>query len=184
MSSRNIGSINIIGVYADAARAGRATYQLVTDGFPSDSLEVMTSTPYPRGVFATHLRPSRIPYASLLGGAGGLVAGLAFAVGTALLYPLPTGGKPMIAWPTVGVITYEFTMLGLIVMTMLAFLFFARLPKRQPRHYLPSVSDGAVEVVVPCRTEERAIAAEHTLKETGAVQVLRRDAAVGRWEEI
>lgn len=183
MSNRDIGIINLIGIYADVEQASRATYLLAEDGFPTDSLTVMSSVPYPHGAFATHLPPSRIPYLSLLGGAVGLLAGLAMAAGTALLYPLPTGGKPIVAWPTVGIITYEFTMLGIIVMTMLAFLFFARLPKRKPRHYVPSVTDGAIAVVVPCRTEERAAAAERTLQETGAAQVMRRDASVRQWEE-
>ena len=58
-----------------------------------------------------------------LGGAvlGGLTA-FGLAAGTALAYPLPTGGMSIVAGPPVGVVTYEGTALGLILMTVLRVL--------------------------------------------------------------
>ncbi|MHB9091572.1 MAG: quinol:electron acceptor oxidoreductase subunit ActD, partial [Chloroflexota bacterium] len=119
----------VVGYYKEARDAGRATYALVERGFAKDRIQVLSSVPYPHGAFATAQAPSWIPAFSALGGIGGIMVGLAFAAGTALLYPLTTGGKPVVAWPTVGVITYEFMMLSAILLTVLAFLFFARLPR-------------------------------------------------------
>jgi hypothetical protein len=97
--------------------------------------------------------------------------------GTALLYPLVTGGKPIVAWPTVGVISYEITMLSAILLTVLAFFFFARLPRRSPSFYDPRVSEGGVMVAVPCRNEHRVAVAEEVLREAGADEVSRKDGA-------
>ncbi|MCL5107484.1 MAG: DUF3341 domain-containing protein [Chloroflexi bacterium] len=184
MSASRSSVTNIVGVFGNVEAASQATYQLAHSGFSRDNMTVMTAEPYPLGAFATRTKKSFIHYLSLLGGAGGLLTGLAFAAGTALLYPLPTGGKPIVAWPTVGVITYEFTMLGIIIFTTLAFLFFARLPRRQPGLYVPSVTAGKIAVVVPCRGEERAVVAERMLQVSGAEEVYRRDTPARRWDEL
>lgn len=67
-------------------------------------------------------RPSRI---SLLAVLGALAAGIAmtgFMLWTQGDYPLVTGGMPLKSlWP-IGVITYESTMLGAVIGTLLGFL--------------------------------------------------------------
>ena len=184
MSTSSSSATNVVGVFGSVDAAGRATYQLANGGFSRDAMTVMTAEPYPHGAFGTRTRKSYIHYVSLVGAVVGLLTGLAFAAGTALLYPLPTGGKPVVAWPTVGVITYEFTMLGIIIFTTLAFLFFARLPHRQPGLYVPSITAGKIAVVVPCRGEERAAVAEGMLHASGAEEVYRRDTPERRWDQL
>lgn len=165
----------IIGYFNDPQEAGAATHHLVERGFSHERISVLSSIPYPGEAFATHHRPSPIPLFSALGAIFGLLNGLALGAGTALLYPLVTGGKPIVSWPTVGIIVYELTMLGAVVVTALAFLFFARLPRRSPRFYDPRVSEGGVVVAVPCRNEHRVAVAEEVLREAGADEVTRKD---------
>jgi hypothetical protein len=68
-------------------------------------------------------------------------------------------------------------MLSAILLTVLAFFFFARLPRRSPSFYDPRVSEGGVVVAVPCRNEHRVAVAEEVLREAGADEVSRKEGA-------
>lgn len=175
MNARARRDTYIIGYFSNPRAAGEATHHLVERGFSHERISVLSSIPYPGEAFATHHRPSPIPFFSAVGGIIGLLNGLALGAGTAMLYPLITGGKPIVSWPTVGIIVYELTMLGAILLTVLAFFFFARLPRRLPRFHDPRVSEGGVVVAVPCRNEHRVAAAEEVLREAGADEVSRKD---------
>lgn len=67
-------------------------------------------------------RNSRIPVFALTGGLIGAAAGVSLAVLTSAAMRLPTGGMPIIAWPTVGIVTFELTALGAIVAIFIRFL--------------------------------------------------------------
>lgn len=177
MSARSGNAIQVVGLFRNPSAAGQATYELVERGFPGESLAVMSSIPYPEGAFATGHRRSPVMFFSAVGAVAGVTLGLLFAAGTALLYPLPTGGKPVLAWPSIGVIVYEFTMLSAILLTVLGFLLLARLPRRRPEGYDRRVGDGYIAVAVPCRSEQRAAIAEQTLSAAGAEEVTRRAGA-------
>lgn len=165
--------LNVVGIFERPADAGRATHQLAARGFPDDSLTVMSSIPYPDEAFAGGHRRTPLPYISLAGAIAGLLLGVLLAAGTALAYPLATGGKPILWPPSIGVITYETTMLGAIVMTLVGFLVLNRFPRRKPGIYDWRVGDGSIAVVVPCQTEERAAVAEAALASAGAQDITR-----------
>jgi mono/diheme cytochrome c family protein len=59
---------------------------------------------------------------TLLAGLVGIGVGLFFAAGTAVMYPLMTGGKPIVAAPIVGIVSYETMMLVAIVTTFLTMI--------------------------------------------------------------
>lgn len=65
---------------------------------------------------------SRIPLFALIGGGIGAAAGAGLAVFTTTAMHLPTGGMPLLAWPTVGIVAFELTALGAITATLLRFL--------------------------------------------------------------
>jgi molybdopterin-containing oxidoreductase family membrane subunit len=73
-------------------------------------------------------RKSRIPWFALAGGLIGGAVGLSLAALTSLALRLPTGGMPIIAWPTIGIVTFELTALGAIVATLSRFLWEGSLP--------------------------------------------------------
>src|SRR5581483_4760282 len=66
----------------------------------------------------------RIPLYAITVAAGvvGIVVGIAVAGGTAALYPIPTGGKPIVARPVVAIVAYETMMLVAIVATFVVAL--------------------------------------------------------------
>ena len=83
-----------------------------------EQIEVLTPIPLAaRGDAAIH---PFWPYGiTIAAGLVGIAVGVFFAAGTAALYPLPTGGKPIIAAPVVGIISYETMMLLAVVVTFL-----------------------------------------------------------------
>jgi hypothetical protein len=102
--------------------AARRVLAALRDAAASE-IEVRGSTPLPDDLDPepAEQRPrSKVLFAAF-GGAllGGLAAWLV-ATQTALAYPLPTGGMPLVAGPPVAIVTYEGTALGLILATVAA----------------------------------------------------------------
>jgi mono/diheme cytochrome c family protein len=117
----------------------------------------------------------RIPlYAlTMMGGVAGICVGLFLAAGTALLYPIMTGGKPLVAPPVVGIIAFETMMLLAIVTTFVAMVFRLKqggssAPGRDSR-----IDDGAIAVSIRMDRESAQPAAVETLlKEAGAFEIM------------
>ncbi len=128
--------------------------------YSAKPLEIETGT---RG------RPSRM---SLLAVAGAVVSGLGttvFMLWTQSDYPLVTGGMPLRSlWP-IGVVTYETTMLGAVIGTLLGFLIDGRFFRREPgpREALDS---AGLFLQLPCSAGE-ADPLIRQLRAAGAVSV-------------
>jgi cytochrome c553 len=91
-----------------------------------------------------------VPFYRITIGAGivGIGVGIFFAAGTAVMYPLMTGGKPIVAAPVVGIISYETMMLVAVVMTFLAMLVRIKRTNSTIRSRDVRVDDGRVAVTV------------------------------------
>ena len=66
------------------------------------------------------------------------------------------------------VITYELTVLSVMLFSLFRFLFEARLPSTGGKLYDPRIADGMIGVIVRCETEEQARRAEETVSSLGA----------------
>src|SRR5687768_15971843 len=86
-----------------------------------ESVNVLTTDPW-RSETIPRWGPVPLFLITILAGLIGIGIGLFFAAGTAALYPLKTGGKPIIAWPVVGIISYETMMLLAVVVTFVVLL--------------------------------------------------------------
>jgi Protein of unknown function (DUF3341) len=72
---------------------------------------------------------SRLPLIVLLGGIAGLVGGYALAYWTSAVdYPINVGGRPLHSWPAFIPITFETTVLGAAIATVLGMLALNGLP--------------------------------------------------------
>jgi hypothetical protein len=94
--------------------------------------------------------PSRLRYFGLGGALVGAAGGFALATVTARLYPIITGGMPLVAFWPVGIVTYESMMLVAILFTLAGLLVEARLFRRVPEEYQADslrVSEGGVLVL-------------------------------------
>ena len=109
-----------------------------------------------------------MPWIAALGGIVGGIAGFTFAAYTQAVYPIPTGGMPIVPFYADGVITYELTMLGAILATLITLLFTARLPQWKRQLYDPEVTDGKILVGVIDPPEVARAAVEEKLLASGS----------------
>ncbi len=72
--------------------------------------------------------PDYLRYFTLFGGIAGFTLGVVLSLGTAMLYVLPRGGRPILSAPPTLLISYETTILLGVGMTLLGFFFLARIP--------------------------------------------------------
>ena len=147
-----------------------AIRRLLQDGIDPESMEVMTSQPIHGEAFIPEKRPTKLRTWALCGAAAGLLGGFSLATITALNYPLVKGGMPIISLWTVGLITYETTMLGAVLATLVGLLVELRLPNFKNLPYDPSVVDGGVVLAVSCADSSRA-SVEQAVNAAGATKV-------------
>lgn len=116
-------------------------------------------------------RHNWIKYFTFLGAIGGLIFGLVITLGTAAMYILPRGGKPV--WPVTPtlLITYETTILVGVIWTLIGFLIIARLPWYGKRIYDPEVAVDSFGLLVDDIREDKFGEVEGILKEFGAEEV-------------
>ena len=164
--------------FASEAKLRWALAGLDEDHAPTEEneyqIELRSSWPLPHDLVHEKVG-SGPPWVLLAAFFGALVGGLtAYAVGagTASVYPLPTGGMPIVAGPPLGIITYEGTALGLILATVMAVVWRGRLyrhSKSSPfdRH----LADGAILLTVIDADEPELV--ESILRNAGALDVRR-----------
>ena len=142
--------------FAKPHEARGAMRRLLQEGFSRDSMEVMTSQPIHGEPFIPDMKPTKLRTWALVGAGIGLLAGFSLATVTALNYPLVKGGMPIVSPWTVSLITYETTMLGAVLGTLVGLLVELRLPTFKDLPYDPSVVDGGVVLAVSCAESSRA----------------------------
>ncbi len=119
------------------------------------------------------LKASPVRRFSLAGAIFGALSGFAMAVGTALVFILPTGGRAIIAVPPYLIITYEMTILLGVLFTLLGFFMVSRLPAWRDRPYTPESNIDRFVVVVEGAADADATRAETMLREAGAEETRR-----------
>jgi hypothetical protein len=147
-----------------------AIRRLLQEGVTPDAMEVMTSQPIHGEAFVPQRKSTGLRTWALSGAATGLVAGASLATITAMNYPLIKGGMPIVSPWTVGLITYETTMLGAVLATLAGLLFELRLPNFKSLPYDPSVVDGGVVLAVSCADDVRG-SIEKAVNAAGASKV-------------
>ena len=108
---------------------------------------------------------------SLVGAIIGAISGFAMAVGTALVFILPTGGRAIITLPPYLIITYEMTILFGVLATLLGFYFISGLPAWHDRPYLSSASMDRFVVVVKGASADQVAKAEEIIQQAGAEEI-------------
>jgi hypothetical protein len=148
--------IAVYGLYPDPDSAERALDSLrrarAELGFAPRDIAIISSEPFEgyrfgRGVDERD-HQTIMPWLAALGGTLGGFIGFEFASFTQNAYPLATGGMPLAPLWTNGIITYELTMLGAILTTLVTLAVSARLPNPRTKLYDPEVSDGNILVGV------------------------------------
>jgi len=133
-------------------------------------MEAMSSQPIHGEGIVPQQPATKLRTWALVGAALGLVGGFSLATITALNYPLVKGGMPIVSLWTVGLITYETTMLGAVLAALAGLLVELRLPNFKNLPYDPSVVDGGVVLAVSCPEGLRA-SVESAVNAAGASNV-------------
>jgi len=135
-----------IGIFTDLKSAASAVDGLIRAGFLESQITSLTSVPYPAGALVRAEPRGWFRWVSLAGAVTGALAGFALAAGTAWLYPVRTGAKPIIALFPTGIVTFEVTMLFALIGTMVGMFLEMRLPALSPRLYDPGIGDGLIGI--------------------------------------
>lgn len=186
-----------LGIFSDVDGAARAVDNLVREGFAESQVTSLTSVPYPAGVLVDNKRKSWFRWLALAGAIAGALGGFALAAGTAWVYPVQTGDKPIISSFPTAIITYELTMLFAMIGTVTGMFLEMRLPALKKRPYDPAISEGCIGIsvsihsggeVVQCDqgtkpgeciggsasipSAEQASRAERIMREAGALRII------------
>ena len=164
-------AINLIGLFHDPDSALSAAGKLMGAGF--DTPEIQSPIPIHGVEKVLGKKKSVIKRFTLIGAITGGLSGFVLAAGTAVQFPHPTGGRPLIVFPPFLIITYELTILFGILATVLGFLISARLPAIRERIYVPEAAVDAFVVTVACDNADNASQAGEILRASGADEVRR-----------
>jgi molybdopterin-containing oxidoreductase family membrane subunit len=116
-------------------------------------------------------RKSAVRRFSLAGALIGGASGFAMAVACALVFVLPTGGRPVITFPPFLVISYEMTILLGVLFTLIGFHIVSGLPAWQDHPYDPRFCVDRFGVIVPCASATEREEAARLIRDAGAEEV-------------
>ena len=162
---------NVLGVFDNADTAADATDGLLEVGVNQEDFDVLTGSPYPEGAFGEKTPVHHIYVFPLIGALMGLSVAFLLTSGTQIAYPIVTGGKPILSFPAMTIISYEGTLLGAVIFTILGILFESRLPRAKLAPYDPRITEGYIGLLVTC-PEERLDAVDQALRRGKAVDVI------------
>lgn len=163
-------SAHVIGVYRYLDDLKEATRRLKSAGY--EDIEVFS--PIPLHGIEEILGPKKsiLRRISLGGAIAGGIGGFLMAALCALVFVLPTGGRPVVPWPPFLLITYETTILVGTLATLVGFFISANLPAWKDRPYVPAMSNDRFGVHVGCGVDE-VDDAEAIMRDYGAETVER-----------
>jgi hypothetical protein len=163
----------IYGLCADPSLAQHAVDSLRRAGVKDNAITVVASQPYEEYEFSHRYKSTWLFWIAAGGGVLGLAGGFLLAYFTETLWPLVTGGMPILAWWPNIIIMFELTMLGSIVATVVSLMIMTELPNLRSRVYDPEVSQGKILVAVENPADADLASLEKTFKGSGIEEVKR-----------
>ncbi len=133
---------------SDPASAQRTVDALLSAGVRTEDITVISSEPFDGFELARHEKATLMPWLAVLGAILGGAGGFLLVSQTQMSYPIVTGGMAIVTPWSNGIITYELTMLGAILTTLLVLILTAPLLRWKQEPYDQQVSDGKILVGV------------------------------------
>lgn len=164
----------ILGLFDNPNSAADAGDALKAAGIPDTDYDFLTDAPYPEGAFGEREEKHRLYIFPFIGATLGLASAILLTSMTQVAYPLVTGGKPILSLPPMAVVSYEGTMLGAILFTVLGIIFESRLPKLKMGLYDSRITEGFIGVLVNAE-ENQLDRVAGIMNQAGAVEVKRRN---------
>ena len=164
----------ILGLFDNPNSAADAGDSLKSAGIPDTDYDFLTDAPYPEGAFGEREEKHRLYIFPFIGATLGLASAILLTSMTQVAYPLVAGGKPILSLPPMAVVSYEGTMLGAILFTVLGIIFESRLPKLKMGLYDTRITEGFIGVLVNAEEDQHNRVAG-ILNQAGAVEVKRQN---------
>lgn len=164
---------SIYGLFTDPHLADVGMKELQAAGVRTEKIVVMSPEPFDEYEFAHADHKTPMPWIAALGGLVGGVSGYLLAWYTQVAYPshIMSGGMPLVSkWPS-GIVTYELTMLGAILTTVVTLLITARLLHWKFDIYDPEVSYGKILIGVVDPSADAISNFEQCLRRAGAQKI-------------
>lgn len=122
-------------------------------GIAERDMSVISGVPFSDKILGRPMAWTRVGQIGLAGAALGFLIALALNFGTPYLYPIRVGGQPIFPIPTSIVVTFELTMLGLMLAIFLGVFLEMISPTYGPRGYDARISHGSIGVLFKCPVE-------------------------------
>lgn len=169
--NRNPPLEGLVALFPPDADLDSVRLSLTEAGIAQDQIGILTPLPLKQSSASDEAQPLWPYGVTIAAGLVGIAVGVFFAAGTAALYPLMTGGKPIVAAPVVGIISYETMMLLAIVVTFLTMIVRIRRARRAAVDQEARIHDGKIAVSVRLVDESREQTIKALLERGGAEEV-------------
>ena len=169
------GSI-IFGLFQPATPVEPILDRLRKMDLPEREVELSSTFPMMALPVGVGWRRVQLFHVTLIAGAIGILFGILLSGGTMALYPLRTGGKPIVPMPIVGIISFETMMLFAIVTTFVTVAIKIIRSHRGKVAYDTRIDEGFVGISVWVgRDDPRAGSIQSLFQEFGAAEVNTRE---------
>jgi hypothetical protein len=145
-----------LALFTDIDPAVNAIEELRHLGIADRQMTILSGVPYLEGILGRPQKSTLIPLFAIAGFLFGFIVSLFLNWGTPMLYPIHVGGQPLLPIPTTAVLTFEISMLGLLVFTFLGVIWESAFPAFGPKIYDPQVNEGKIALVFTCSPEKQA----------------------------
>lgn len=163
-------SKGVLGFFFHVDSAVEAVKDLKKAGF--EAFTVMSPVPHHEIEAALGKGESRVRFFTLIGAILGCISGFALTIYTSVVWPLPTGGKPIVSIPPYVIIAFELTILLGALANLLGLFITGRLPNffRKKRGYDKKFCEDRIGIFVNCE-EDKIPVVEDILRISGAEEV-------------
>lgn len=162
----------IFGLFQPATPIAAILDRLRKMDLPEREVELSSTFPMQALPVGVGWRRVQLFHVTIIAGAIGILFGFLLAGGTMAIYPLRTGGKPIVPMPIVGIVSFETMMLFAIWTTFITAAIKIIRSRRGKVEYDTRIDDGFVGISVWVgRDDPRAGPIQNLFQEFGAVEV-------------
>lgn len=141
---------NYLAVFDDVEPASEGIEALHELGVHDDEINVISGIPIKSTILGRPRARTNVGGIAMAGAIGGALTGLFLLYGTAAMYPLEVGAQPIFPVPMGWIVTFEMTMLGLMLFAFLGLFVDSGFPSYTPKEYVPEISHGKIAVMFHC----------------------------------
>lgn len=143
-------SVNYLAVFEDMEPAANGIERLHEMGVHDDEINVISGIPIKSTILGRPRALTNVSRIAMSGAIMGFFFGLFLIYGTPYLYTLHVGGQPVYPVPMGWIVTFEMTMLGLMLFAFIGMFVDSGFPSYTPKQYIPEISHGKIAVLFHC----------------------------------